>query len=114
MSTAIESVIDRFRRMVARDGGELTVIAVTPQDIRLRYRAAEADPECADGVCVMPHLELEQLIRETVVRQWPGARVRVEPGRTPVAGAEQTAGAAAPDPGQQQPHGQHTSTEVAR
>lgn len=82
MSTTLESLIDRFRRMVARDGGELTVLAVTSGDVRLRYRAAEADPECADGVCVMPHRELEQLIGETLARQWPGIRVHVEPDRT--------------------------------
>jgi Fe-S cluster biogenesis protein NfuA len=79
MSTAMESLIDRFRRMVDRDGGKLTVLAITSEDVRLRYRAAEADPECADGVCVMPHRELEQLIGETLARQWPGVRVHVEP-----------------------------------
>jgi Fe-S cluster biogenesis protein NfuA len=77
-STAMESLIDRFRRMVARDGGELTVLAVTPGDVRLRYRAAAADPDCADGICVMPHRELEQMITETLARQWPGVRVHVE------------------------------------
>jgi Fe-S cluster biogenesis protein NfuA len=82
MSTAMDSLLDRFRRMVEHDGGELTVLAVTPGDVRLRYRAAAADPGCVDGVCVMPHRELEQLIGETVARQWPGVRVHVEPDRT--------------------------------
>jgi hypothetical protein len=81
MSTAMESLIDRFGRMVARDGGELTVLAVGPDEVRLRYRPAQADPECVDGVCVMPHRELEQLIGETLGRRWPGVRVRVEPDR---------------------------------
>jgi Fe-S cluster biogenesis protein NfuA len=80
-SAAMESLLDRFRRMVARDGGELTVLAITSDDVRLRYRAAEADPDCADGVCVLPHRELEQMITETLARQWPGVRVHVEPER---------------------------------
>ena len=50
MSTGIESLIERFQRMVARDGGELTVLAAGPEAVKLRYRPGDADPECADGV----------------------------------------------------------------
>jgi hypothetical protein len=81
MNTEIESLIDRFRRMVARDGGELTVVADSPGAVRLRYKAADADPDCADGTCVLPHQELEQLMGETFARQCPGFRVEVEAAR---------------------------------
>jgi Fe-S cluster biogenesis protein NfuA len=81
MSTEIESMIERFRHMVARDGGELTVVSASPEAVRLRYRAADAAPDCADGTCVLPHRELEQLMGETFARNWPGMRVEVEAAR---------------------------------
>ena len=101
MSTAIESLLERFRRMVDRDGGRLTVLAITSGDVWLRYRAAEADPECVDGVCVLPHRELEQMIGETLARQWPGVRVHVEPEPAAAEHTEETE-QNAQQPGQQQ------------
>jgi hypothetical protein len=81
MDPEIETLIERFRRMVAKDGGELTVVAAGPDAVRVRYRRAEADPECADGTCVLPHRELEQLMGETFARQRPGIRVEVQLAR---------------------------------
>jgi hypothetical protein len=81
MSTGIESLIERFQRMVARDGGELTVLSAGPEAVKLRYRPGDADPECADGVCVLPYRELEQLMGETFARQVPGVRLEIEPVR---------------------------------
>jgi len=81
MSNEIDSLIERFRHMVAREGGELTVVTASPEGVRLRYRAADAAPDCADGACVLPHRELEQLMGETFARKWPGIRVEVEAAR---------------------------------
>jgi hypothetical protein len=81
VSTQIESLIGRFQRLVARDGGQLTVLSVSPEAVRLSYRAADADPECADGVCVLPHQELRQLMGETFARQAPGVRLDIEPAQ---------------------------------
>jgi len=81
MDPETESLVDRFRRMVARDGGELTVVAADAQTIRVRYRLAQAGPECVDGTCVLPHRELEQLMGETFARRRPGVRVEVEVAR---------------------------------
>jgi hypothetical protein len=78
MSTGVESLIERFQRMVARDGGELTVLSAGPDAVRLRYRPGDADPECTDGVCVLPHRELAQLMGETFARQAPGIRLQIE------------------------------------
>jgi hypothetical protein len=78
MSTGVESLIERFQRMVARDGGELTVLSADPDAVRLRYRPGDVDPECADGVCVLPHRELAQLMGETFARQAPGVRLQIE------------------------------------
>jgi hypothetical protein len=78
MNTEVESLIERFRSMVARDGGELTVVAADPDAVRLRYRPAASDPDCENGACVLPRRELEQLMGETFARQCPGLRVEVE------------------------------------
>jgi Fe-S cluster biogenesis protein NfuA len=78
MNTEVESLIERFRRMVARDGGELTVVTAGPDGVRLRYRRPDPDAGCVDGACVMPHRELEQLMGETFARQHPGLRIEVE------------------------------------
>jgi hypothetical protein len=81
VSAAVESLIERFQRMVARDGGELTVLSVGPKAVKLRYRPSEADPECTDGTCVLPHQELRQLMGETFARQAPGIRLEIEPAQ---------------------------------
>jgi hypothetical protein len=36
------------------------------------------DPTCEDGACVMPHLELQDLMGETLARRDPDLRVVVE------------------------------------
>jgi hypothetical protein len=81
MSQRIESLIERFQRMVASDGGELTVLSVSAEAVRLSYRPADPDPACADGVCVLPHQELRQLMGETFARQAPGVRLDIEPAQ---------------------------------
>ncbi len=78
MDTEIEGLIDRFRQMVARNGGELTMLADSPGRVQLRYRPANAAADCADGTCVLPGRELEQLMGETFARQCPGVRVEIE------------------------------------
>jgi hypothetical protein len=72
------ALVERFNRMVARDGGSLTLIAADAETIRVGYRLGDVDPECQDGSCLLPHLELEKLMSETVARTMPGTRVTVE------------------------------------
>jgi hypothetical protein len=72
-----QSLVEQFGRMVRRDGGELSLLDVEGSVIRVGYRLG-ADPTCADGACVMPHVELEQLMNETVARRHPDMRVTVE------------------------------------
>lgn len=76
--TLLTELIARFQRMVARDGGELTLLGADTDTIRVAYRLGTVDPECADGVCVLPEAELQQLMNETVARRSPGVRVEVE------------------------------------
>jgi hypothetical protein len=81
MDAQLEQLVERFRRMVARAGGELTLLAAGADVVRVRYRAAAADSDCVDGACVLPERELEQLMTETLARQRPGTRVEIEVGR---------------------------------
>lgn len=71
------TLVGQFDRMVRRDGGSVELVGVADGVIRVGYRSG-VDPDCADGACVLPHVELEQLMNETVARRDPSARVVVE------------------------------------
>jgi hypothetical protein len=68
---------DKFDRMVRGDGGAVTLLGVTDGVIRVGYHPG-ADAECADGSCVLPQLELQQLMTETLARRDASLRVVVE------------------------------------
>jgi len=71
-----QQLVQQFDRMVRRDGGSLTLLGVDGSVIRVGYRLG-VDPTCDDGACVMPHLELEQLMAETLARRDATSRVVV-------------------------------------
>jgi Fe-S cluster biogenesis protein NfuA len=71
-------LVARFQKMVARDGGELALLGADAETIRVEYRPGASAPDCADGSCVLPEAELQQLMNETVARRNPGVRVEVE------------------------------------
>jgi hypothetical protein len=73
-----ETLVSQFERMVRRDGGSLTLLGVEDGVIRVGYRLGHA-PECTDGVCVLPHLELQTLMAETLARREPTLRIQVVP-----------------------------------
>ena len=75
---SVTALVERFQRIVARDGGTLTLLAADADSIRVGYRPGAVDPDCADGSCTLPQVELQQLMTETVARQQPGLRVHVE------------------------------------
>jgi hypothetical protein len=72
-----ETLVEQFDRMVRRDGGQLSLLGFDGTVIRVGYRVG-TDPDCSDGTCVMPHVELEELMNETATRRFPGVRVNVE------------------------------------
>jgi hypothetical protein len=78
MADDVESLVQRFGRMVSRDGGSLALLSRDGDEVRVGYRPGVADPDCADGVCVLPDRELEALMTETFARHDPRLRVRVE------------------------------------
>ena len=77
MASVADTLVAQFDRMVRRDGGALELLGVEDDVIRVGYRAG-VDPGCADGACALPHLELQQLMGETLARRDPGRRVVVE------------------------------------
>ena len=77
MASVADTLVAQFDRMVRSEGGELQLLGVEDDVIRVGYRAG-IDPDCADGACVLPHLELQQLMGETLARRDPGLGVVVE------------------------------------
>jgi hypothetical protein len=77
MTSVADTLVAQFERIVRRDGGQLSLLGVEDDLIRVGYRAG-TDPGCADGACVLPHLELQQLMGETLARRDPALRVVVE------------------------------------
>jgi hypothetical protein len=77
VSALAETLVAQFQRMVRRDGGDLALLGVADGVIRVGYRMG-SEANCADGVCIMPHVELQALMNETAARRAPGTRVVVE------------------------------------
>jgi len=77
MSELAETLVAQFGRMVRRDGGALSLLGEDGDVIRIGYRLG-VDPTCEEGVCIMPHLELQDLMNETAARKAPGVKVVVQ------------------------------------
>jgi len=72
-----ETLVRQFDRMVKRDGGSLSLLATEGEVIRVGYKPG-IDPTCDEGSCILPHLELQQLMAETLARRTNEVRVVVE------------------------------------
>jgi hypothetical protein len=72
-----KQLVDSFARMVRMDGGTLTILSVEGRNILLGYTPG-ADVECTTGACVLPHVELQEMMREWLSRRDPGANVSVQ------------------------------------
>jgi hypothetical protein len=79
-----QTLVSQFDRMVRRDGGSVSWIGVEGSCITVGYRPGTA-PECSEGVCIMPHMELQQMMAETLGRRDPTMSVRVLLLETPLA-----------------------------
>jgi hypothetical protein len=71
------TLVSQFDRMVKRDGGSLSLLGAEGEVIRVAYKPG-VDPTCDEGSCVLPHLELQQLMAETLARRADNLRVVVE------------------------------------
>jgi hypothetical protein len=70
------SLVAQFNRMVQRDGGSLELLGTDGNVISVGYRFG-VDPDCADGACVLPDAELQELMAETLARRDPSLHVVV-------------------------------------
>jgi Fe-S cluster biogenesis protein NfuA len=78
MSTGTaETLVKQFDRMVKRDGGSLSLLGVEDGVIRVGYRLGP-DPSCESGACVLPQVELQELMSESLARRDPSLRVVVQ------------------------------------
>jgi hypothetical protein len=75
--SAGEALVREFSRLVAREGGVLQLLGDDEGVIRVGYRPG-VDPTCDEGACVLPHVELQQLMSETLARRDPARSVVVE------------------------------------
>jgi Fe-S cluster biogenesis protein NfuA len=75
-----EQLVSQFDRMVRRDGGSLQLVGVEDSCIVVSYRKGTAE-QCTQDVCVMPHVELQALMAETLAQRHPGMSVRVVPAQ---------------------------------
>lgn len=71
-----QQLIDSFARIVRADGGQLSLLSEEEGRIAFGY-APGHDPECADGACVLPHVELQEMMAEWLARRAPGTTVTV-------------------------------------
>jgi Fe-S cluster biogenesis protein NfuA len=71
------TLVSQFDRMVKRDGGSLSLLGAEGETIRVAYKPG-IDPTCDEGSCVLPHVELQQLMAETLARRADNLRVVVE------------------------------------
>jgi hypothetical protein len=72
-----KQLVNVFTRMVRADGGRLQILSVEDRNIRLGYSPG-VDEDCATGACVLPHLELQEMMREWLSRRDPAASVSVQ------------------------------------
>ncbi|MDB5583624.1 MAG: hypothetical protein JWR80_8800 [Bradyrhizobium sp.] len=72
----VEALVSQFDRMVRRDGGKIVLLDASDDTMRIGYKPG-ADPECAEDVCIMPHLELQAMMQEALDRRMPGVRLKV-------------------------------------
>ena len=72
-----QKLVSEFDRMVRRDGGEVALLGVEEHTVRVGYRPGK-DETCEGDACVLPHVELQQLMSETLSRRDPQMQVVVE------------------------------------
>jgi hypothetical protein len=76
-SSIAQSLVARFSRMVRADGGIMRLLGVEGDVVRIGYKPG-VDPECHDGVCVLPEAELQAMMAEVLAAQDPSLRVEVK------------------------------------
>ena len=75
MPTPVETVVERFNKIVSEEGGSVQIVSLGSDTVSLRYKPGKSDCEA----CVMLPDDLRELIQEALQRQMPSiARVELE------------------------------------
>ena len=82
-----EQLVEQFDRMVRRDGGSLTIASLEEGTLRVLHHAG-SDPACEGDVCVLPSVEIEQMMTEVLERR--GSHLRIEVTSAPAKRPEGT------------------------
>ena len=75
--TIAQDILASFGRIASADGGALALLDESASTIRLAYKPG-AVADCADGVCALPHAELEAMIRDWLARKAPDMGLEIE------------------------------------
>ena len=75
-------LVDSFSRIVRSDGGAIEIASASDGWIVVNYIQG-ADSACESGACVLPHLELQDMMREWLSRRAPDCSVTVTLARSP-------------------------------
>lgn len=76
LNEVADNLVRQFDRMVRGDGGSLKLVSAADNLITVAYNPAAA-PSCEEGVCQMPHLELQTMMAETLGRRDPAVKLKV-------------------------------------
>jgi hypothetical protein len=76
--TIANQLLASFERIAAADGGTLALLGESEQAIRMGYRSG-AEADCDNGVCMLPHAEIEAMMRDWLARKAPDLRLEVVP-----------------------------------
>lgn len=72
-----DQLIASFGRIAAADGGHLEALSESETVVRMGYRSG-APADCADGICALPHAEIEAMMLAWLARKAPQIRLEVE------------------------------------
>ena len=75
MPNPVETVVERFNKIVSEEGGSVQIVSLSGDTLSLRYKPGKSDCEA----CVMLPDDLRDLIHEALERQMPSiAKVEME------------------------------------
>jgi hypothetical protein len=78
MTVDASEILASFTRIARVNGGALSLLSQDGNHYRFIYDGG-VDESCDSGACVLPHLELQQMMREWLQRRDPAAVLTVIP-----------------------------------
>jgi hypothetical protein len=70
-------LVDSFARIVRSNGGSIGIASASDGQIIIDYMQGSEDI-CESGACILPHVELQDMMREWLSRRAPDCSVTVK------------------------------------